>query len=398
MGFFDNLFNPKKEIKKQKEIVNSHFKMINGYTPVFTTFEGSLYEMDLTRSVIHAFATHCSKLNFEVNGNANTFLGKRLKTKANEIMDTSKYLYRLATILEVTNNALIIPIKDELSDKIVGFYPYPANDARVVEFEKELYIVFDFLGKKTARPINEIGIINQYQFRNEFFGDDNNTLSTTLDLMHKQEQGMKEAIRNGATISFMGQIANVLREDDLDKERKRFSKQNLTNNSTGMLLFDSKYKEVKQIEHNPYVIDEKQMQQIKENVYSHFGINEKILQNSFNSQEWASYYEGKIEPFAIKASLVHSNLTFTDREQAHDNMIMLTANRLQYLSNDEKLRTVTQLFDRGFLTHNQGREIYNMAPIEGGDKYYIRKEYSETIKLDSEDVEFNDLEESEENE
>lgn len=209
---------------------------------------------------------------------------------------------------------------------------------------------------------------------------------------------MKEAIRNGATISFMGQIANVLREDDLDKERERFSKQNLTNNSTGMLLFDSKYKEVKQIEHNPYVIDEKQMQQIKENVYSHFGINEKILQNSFNSQEWASYYEGKIEPFAIKASLVHTNLTFTDREQAHDNMIMLTANRLQYLSNDEKLRTVTQLFDRGFLTHNQGREIYNMAPIEGGDKYYIRKEYSETVKLDSEDIEFNDLEESEEDE
>lgn len=381
MGFLNKWFGKKGD--KTESLIRDYFKMINGYTPSFSSFEGSVYEMDLTRSAIHTIATHTSKLNMEVKGSANTNLGRRLQTKANEIQDTSKYLYRLATILQVTNNALIIPTYNEITQNINGFYPLLADDGKVVEYENELYLVYTFLGKRHAKPISEIGIMNQFQFKDELFGGSNNSMKPTLNLLHYQNQGMIEAIKSGASIRFMAQLMNIINDDDMEAERNKFAKQNLANNPTGVMLFDSKYKEVKQVTSNPVMIDDKQMQQIKENVYAHFGVNDKILQNSFNSEEWAAFYEGKIEPFAIQASLVHSNLAFTERELANDNFIMLTANRLQYLSPAEKLSTVTQLFDRGFITHNQGREIYNMSPIDGGDKYYIRKEYSEITKLDA---------------
>ena len=381
MGFLNKWFGKKGD--KTESLIRDYFKMINGYTPSFSSFEGSVYEMDLTRSAIHTIATHTSKLNMEVKGSANTNLGRRLQTKANEIQDTSKYLYRLATILQVTNNALIIPTYNEITQNINGFYPLLADDGKVVEYENELYLVYTFLGKRHAKPISEIGIMNQFQFKDELFGGSNHSMKPTLNLLHYQNQGMIEAIKSGASIWFMAQLMNIINDDDMEAERNKFAKQNLANNPTGVMLFDSKYKEVKQVTSNPVMIDDKQMQQIKETVYAHFGVNDKILQNSFNSEEWAAFYEGKIEPFAIQASLVHSNLAFTERELANDNFIMLTANRLQYLSPAEKLSTVTQLFDRGFITHNQGREIYNMAPIDGGDKYYIRKEYSETTKLDA---------------
>lgn len=381
MGFLNKWFGKKGD--KTESLIRDYFKMINGYTPSFSSFEGSVYEMDLTRSAIHTIATHTSKLNMEVKGSANTNLGRRLQTKANEVQDTSKYLYRLATILQVTNNALIIPTYNEITQNINGFYPLLADDGKVVEYENELYLVYTFLGKRHAKPISEIGIMNQFQFKDELFGGSNHSMKPTLNLLHYQNQGMIEAIKSGASIRFMAQLMNIINDDDMEAERNKFAKQNLANNPTGVMLFDSKYKEVKQVTSNPVMIDDKQMQQIKENVYAHFGVNDKILQNSFNSEEWAAFYEGKIEPFAIQASLVHSNLAFTERELANDNFIMLTANRLQYLSPAEKLSTVTQLFDRGFITHNQGREIYNMSPIDGGDKYYIRKEYSETTKLDA---------------
>ena len=381
MGFLNKWFGKKGD--KTESLIRDYFKMINGYTPSFSSFEGSVYEMDLTRSAIHTIATHTSKLNMEVKGSANTNLGRRLQTKANEIQDTSKYLYRLATILQVTNNALIIPTYNEITQNINGFYPLLADDGKVVEYENELYLVYTFLGKRHAKPISEIGIMNQFQFKDELFGGSNHSMKPTLNLLHYQNQGMIEAIKSGASIRFMAQLMNIINDDDMEAERNKFAKQNLANNPTGVMLFDSKYKEVKQVTSSPVLVDDKQMQQIKENVYAHFGVNDKILQNSFNSEEWAAFYEGKIEPFAIQASLVHSNLAFTERELANDNFIMLTANRLQYLSPAEKLSTVTQLFDRGFITHNQGREIYNMAPIDGGDKYYIRKEYSETTKLDA---------------
>lgn len=390
MEAIKRFFKPKKV--NTEKLISEYFGMINGYTPSFTSFEGSIYEMDLTRSVIHSFATHASKLNMEVNGSANLNLKKKLQTKANDWTETSKYLYRLATILMVTNNALIIPVKDPLTDKITGYYPIVATDGKIVDYQGELYIIFTFLGKKRAMPLSEVGIMNQFQFKDELFGDNNRPLRPTLDLMHTQEQGLKEAIKNSASIRFMGQLANTIRDDDLEKEKDRFAKMNFQGNDTGMMIFDNKYKEIKQVISRPFTIDDKQMQQIKDSVYTHFGTNEKILQNNFDSQEWAAYYEGRIEPFAIQASQVHTKMTFTERELANGNEIILTANRLQYLSPTEKLQTVTQLFDRGFLTHNQGREIYNMAPIENGDKYYIRKEYSETTNLDSDTIKHDEIE------
>ena len=87
------------------------------------------------------------------------------------------------------------------------------------------------------------------------------------------------------------------------------------------------------------------------------------------------YYEGKIEPFAIQASLTHTSMKFTDKELAYGNKIIFTANRLQYESTTTKLNAITSLFDRGMLTQNQAADIMQLPHVEGGDKYYIRKEY-----------------------
>jgi len=63
-------------------------------------------------------------------------------------------------------------------------------------------------------------------------------------------------------------------------------------------------------------------------------------------------------------------------------MLTWTANRLQYASNTTKLQVSTQLFDRGLLNRNGVMDIWNMAHVEDGEKYYIRKEYTEVSQLD----------------
>ena len=131
------------------------------------------------------------------------------------------------------------------------------------------------------------------------------------------------------------------------------------------------------------VVNPKQQELIRASVFEYFGTNEKILTNTYNEDEWNAYYEGFIEPFAIQLSLVLTAMTFTSEEIAAGASIIATANRLQYASNQTKLNVVTQLFDRGFQTHNMGLEIFNMSPVEDGDKYYIRKEYAEVSNLDA---------------
>ena len=63
---------------------------------------------------------------------------------------------------------------------------------------------------------------------------------------------------------------------------------------------------------------------------------------------------------------------------------MATSNRLQYMSNKDKLQVSAQMADRGLMTINEIREIWNLPPVEGGDARPIRGEYymqgeSETV-------------------
>ena len=385
MGLFDKLFPNRKEQEK-KEVVEGYFKTLDAYTPSFTSYNGGLYEMELTRSAINAYATAISKLKPEFTGSAYSSLAKRLQFKPNPYMDTTKFLYRLATILKVNTTAFIIPLYGKDMRTIVGYYPLLPQNTEVIEVGGEPWLRYSFAnGEKAAIELDAVGILTQYQFKNDFFGDGNAPLLPTMQLMDIQNQGMQEAVKQSANIRFMAKLGNTVRPDDIAKEQKRFSQQNLSSdNQSGVMMFDAKYSDVQQIDSKPFIIDDKQVEQIKQNVFNYFGINEDILQNKFDEDTWNAFYEGSVEPFAIQLGLVMTNMTFTEKEVAHGNQIMWTANRLPYSSNKTKLEMSTQLLDRGVLTINQVNEIWNLPPVKDGDKRYIRREYVDVDNLDKE--------------
>jgi len=387
MGLFEKLFPNKAVNQANEDKVEGYFKTMSAYTPSFNTYEGGLYEMELTRSAINAYATAISKLKPEMMGNAYKTLGKQLQFKPNPYMDTTKFLYRLATILAVNTTAFIVPLYGEDYKTIAGYYPILPQRTEVVNVKGEAWLRYTFNnGQKAAIELSEVGILTQYQYKDDFFGDGNAPLIPTLQLMDIQKQGMEEAIKSSANIRFMAKLGQTLRSEDIEKERNRFSKQNLSSdNQSGVMMFDSKYSDVQQIDSKPFIVDDKQMEQIKTSVFNYFGINEDIIQNKFTEDTWNAFYEGKIEPFSIQLGLVMTNMTFTDKEIAFGNQIMWTSNRMQYASNSTKLQVSTQLFDRGILSRNDVLDIWNMAPEPDGDKKYIRREYTDVALLDNDE-------------
>lgn len=377
----DYLFKSKKQVA-----IDSYFKMLNGYSPVFTTYEGGLYEMDLTRAAVQRFASHCSKLKPEISGTAKKYLEKTLQFRPNYFMDTTKFLARLATILEVDNTAFIIPVEDEYG-RTVGLYPLLPIRCEIVEAAGVVYLRYSFEnGEHAAIEFDRVGVMTQYQYSNDLFGDDNKPLRPTMQLLHTQNEGIINAVKNSANIRFLAKVANMLKPEDIKKERERFTEDNLSaDNKSGMIIYDNKFSDLKQVESKPYTVNALQMQQINENVFIHFGTNMDILTNKYDENVFNAYYEGKIEPFAVQLSLVTSNMLYTQREQSVGNMLTWTANRLQYASNTTKLQVSTQLFDRGLINRNGVMDIWNMAHVEGGEKYYIRKEYTEVSELDKDD-------------
>lgn len=377
MKFLDYLFHG-----KQMRVIDSYFKMLNGYSPTFTSFNGGVYEMDLTRVAINSFATHCSKLKPEITGSAYKHLERVLQFKPNYFMDTTKFIKRLATILAVEHTAFIVPIEDKYGN-LCGWYPLRAQRCEVVEAAGRVYLRYLFAnGEHGAIEFEKVGIMTDFEYNDDLFGEPNDTLKPTMQLLHTQNEGIVNAVKNSASIRFLAKVANMLKPEDIKKERERFTEENLSaDNKSGMIIYDNKFSELKQIESKPYTPNALQMQQIQDSVCTHFGTNMDILQNKFNEETWNAYYEGKIEPFAIQLSLVMSNMTFTQRELAHGNAITFSANRLQYASNATKLQVSTQLFDRALLNRDGVMDIWNMPHVEGGSKYYIRKEYAEVSEL-----------------
>ncbi len=390
MGIFKNRQNERIE-----KAVSEYFKLFTAYSPVFTNFAGGIYEMELTRAAIHSFANQCAKLKPEIKGKAamNDRLTRMLQFRPNTLMDTKKYLYRLATALKIDNTVFIAPLYDDW-DNLTGFYPLIAAKCHLVTSKdntKYLRYKLDSSSNYAAIELERCGIMTQMQYRDELFGEDNSALKPTMGLLDTQRQGIIEGIKSGAAVRFIAQLNNTLKPDDLEAERKRFRESNLNmSNTGGAIIIDAKYKDVKQLTSGSYSVDSKQTELIRENVFDYFGTNEKILQNKFTSEEWAAFYEGQVEPFALEAGLVHTNMCYTENMLAFGNEIMFTANRLQYLSAKEKAETVKELFDRGLMSRNEGREIFNMPAVEDGNKFYIRKEYA-LSNADEAEGELNEL-------
>lgn len=380
MSLFTDIFRPKQK-DEQGAIRSEFFKTLTPYRPAFHNWQGSIYESELIRAAINARARHISKLKFEVQGSAKPSLQTKMRMNPNQWQTWPQFLARTSTILDIHNTAFIVPVKDD-NLTTTGYYTVLPTRCELMEYEGEIWLRYKFsTGEIGAVRLYECVILTQHQYKRDFFGENNTALEPTLKLIDLNKQGAEEAIRNGATFRFWAKMNNFTKAEDLKREADRFGEMSFGSDSDGMLLFPNTYSDIHQYENKPFTVDADQMEQINKSVYNYFGVNEDVLQNKAYGDSWAAFYEGCVEVFAIALSDGLTNAMFTERERATGNSCMFTANKLQYMSNADKLAVAAQLTDRGIFSINEAREVFNLAPVEGGDIRTIRGEYKNVDEL-----------------
>lgn len=387
MGLLDKIFRPA-EAKKSDDALREarqFFETLTAYAPVFTNWGGAIYESEIVRAAIDARARHISKLKVETVGTANQSLQKKLAQGPNQWQTWSQFLYRTSTILDVNNTAFIVPVFDERMI-ITGVFPVLPSKCSLVEYDGELWLRYQFgNGQFAAVEARNCAILTKHQYRSDFFGDSNYPLRETMQLIHIQNQGIEEGVKNAATFRFMATLNNFSSSKDLAEERKRFTETNLSTESEagGFLLFPNTYKDIKQIDVRPYAIDADQMKQIRENVFNYFGVSEAVLQNSAKNEDLEAFFDGAIEPFAIQISEAMTKMLFSERERASGSYLIANANRLQYMSTTQKVQMAKELGDRGAILIDEIRELFNYSPLPNGAGQVapIRGEYKATDEL-----------------
>lgn len=374
MGLFEKIFTK----AEQKQKAETFFQELNGYTPTFASWGGQLYESELVRASVDSIARHASKLKITAHGSAKPELQNRLKKEPNGSQTWGQFVYRVATVLNMQGTCFIVP-EFGIYDEITGLHVIKprAWELVAVKGTNEPWVRFKFDGGKVASVrLNELGILTRFQYEDDYFGTRNDALSATMELISIQNQGINEATKTSASFRFMAKVTNFTKAEDLANERKRFNRENLEQGG-GLLLFPNTYGDIKQITATPYTVDASQRELIQRNVFNYFGVNEDILQNKATPEQMDAFFNGCIEPFEIQLADVLTRLIFTERERGAGNAVEVNANRLQYMTVSAKISLVKELGDRGFITVNEGRELFNYAalPDDLGDKIPIRGEF-----------------------
>ena len=335
---------------------------------------GELYKSDILRSCIQPHVSAIGKLtpvHVKAAGDeADYFYIDKVLREPNPYMAGCMLQEKLAAQLTLNRNAFAYINRDG-NGYPIEIYPLPVMSAEAIyDRGYNLYLRFVLRnGRMVTYPYRDVIHLRRDFYENDIFGTSaQEALTPLMELVGTSDKGLMDAIKNGAIIRWLVKWNQTIRPEDLKKQAENFAEMYLSTetNGTGVAATDAKA-EVQQIKPNDYVPNVLQTDRTERRIYSFFGVNQNIVQNSYTEDEWNAFYEAQIEPVAKQMSDEFTRKLFTPRERQAGHRITFGANSLQYASMSTKLNLL-QMVDRGAMTPNEWREVLNMAPIEGGDK------------------------------
>lgn len=354
-----------------KNYITSAWKEVGGYTARFSSFGSNIYANEVVRACIRTLAEHTSKANVKVLRDGmpgDKKLQKMIQYRPNMYMNGKDFLYKVRTLLEINNVVFIYIMRDDIG-RCMGLYPMPSAQLEALDASGELYIRFHFSsGTVMTHSWDDLAVLRKDYNTSDIWGDSNTAILTSLDLLNTTNEGMANAIKSTANLrGILKTTKAMLSSEDAKKQKDRFVEDYMgLTNSSGIAMLDAT-QSFDPITITPQIANYKNVEELRNNIYRYFGVNEDAVLSKLSGDSWEAFYESKIEPVLIALGLELTNKIFSERARGFENEIIFESNRMQYMSTANKLALV-QMVDRGAMTANEWREVMNMAPIEGGDK------------------------------
>ena len=388
-NLIDTIFNVKPTQIDSNKYTNA--QLINSYTNFITNYNAEIYNDLAVRSCVDTIARHVAKLKpvhiiQDENGrNAQkSSINSLLANRPNIYMSTSDFLYKVASQLLYYGNAFVYIQKDN-KQNINGFYPIDFTSCELKEYDNNLYLKFNFNNAKNiVIPYTDIIHIRRNYSTHDLLGQDAyKPLLETLTNLSKSRQSISNKVENGGKISGILKLSGMVSQSEWKTKAELFADwfKSSTSKSGGVATIDSTADFIP-VSTKAESAEEAQLKYLQSEVYSYFGINEAIVNGSYNETEWQAFYESIIEGIKIQLSQEFTAKVFTDSERKYGNIIDFNSNRLTYASTTNKVNMVKELGALGLLTTNEARELFDLPPVEDGDKRLVSLNYINADKAD----------------
>ncbi len=362
---------------------SEQIEIIEGQKATFTPYKGDFHEDADVLACVDTIARNGAKMhprhirNFKgtmenVKGN----LYKLLTKQPNEIQNAYKFYYQVIADLELYNNSLVY-IQRDANLRVTGLYPLEYSEIKLYEYQDKIWIKCRFgRGKERFIPYDSCIHLTRFIGKDGIFGGSSEPLIKVLDIKHVLDEGIVNAIKTTQSIKgILKSTKAMLKPEDVKKMRDQFVKDFIDyhRNKSGIGGLDATT-DFTPVKIEPQTATDEQIKMYNEKVLKYFGINENIIQSKYSEDEWNAFYESVLEPIGLQMSLEFSNKLFTPTEKNFGNEIIFESNRLQYASNKTKIELVR--YASNIMTINEQREVFNLAPIEGGDVFMIDQNHT----------------------
>ena len=356
---------------------------LNTRTWTYHSFNSDIVMLDIIAASIDALARNIGKIELKsirrVENNASitdaTADVARVLKNPNPYMTSYDFLYKVASLYYISNNAFIWPEYSK-DGQLIALWPInyksfqlkrTGNGTLIAQFQLNYY-------QNYTIPYSQLIHLRNRYTTDDLFGDSNDALTPIAELANAQNQGIINGIKNSALIRGILKSVNVIKEEDMVRARDQFVQDNLSAaNSGGVMVIDGKF-DYQNIESKPYNIDADTLKEVKERVYSYFGVNDEFIQNKFTSEQYEAVYEGRIEPFAMMISQAFTAKLYTPRERGFGNEVEANMAKLKYQPTTVITRVIAATNQLGLFTRDEYREMLGYEPLgpdRGGDEIMI---------------------------
>lgn len=382
-----------KEFLKPNKATTNGFKYAysqTGVMPYFPSNVSATNDSDTVQQAISAIANEFKKVVpkhiRERNGCIEYVANSPIQKAFNYInpnMTLSDFLEMCIWKLYTDFNCYIYPVYDGLENednserlyrKYTAFYPIHPRAVTYLENDRGdiLRIKFELAeGETLELPYQDIIHIRMKYGMNEFVGGDrygrpdNAALLKTIEINHKLLEGVSKGADASHIINGIVKYHTQLDDGTVEMNIKQFNER-LMNSQSGLLGLDSK------VEYTPMtrdvkLVDKDTLDFIDKKILRNYQVSQPILDGTATAEEKRAFLETTVEPLLISFGQAFTKVLFSRQQINGGNRITFYYNRMETMTNQEKIDQANLLREIGGITTNEIRELFGFPPIAGGD-------------------------------
>lgn len=357
-------------------------QMLNGYTPIFSSFGDNIYSSDVVMQAVSCIVDEMKKLtpaHVRYNGDDPIPVNddvQNVLNNPNPIMTKTDMIEKTMWMLIQHYNAFIIPVYDVWMDEsgnerrnYRALYPVQPQTVTFIEDAAgTLYIKMDFANHYTTTlPYSDVIHLKWRYSVNEFMGGDergnpnHESLLKTLQINHDLLNGVSKATKSSFAINGVVKYNTLMDGGKTDAALKELEVK-LQNSESGFLPLDLKAEFIpftRQVE----MVDSDTLKFIDEKILRTWGVPLPILTGDFTPSQYEAFYQKTIEPFINTWSDEFTRVLFTERKRSYGNRVMFYPKNLIFMSMDQTIEMVRLLGDSGSLYENEKRAAFGLRPL-----------------------------------